>query len=735
MNVFQKKIKQDPSFFWGPLAFAGLVAGFYWRVIWGGSIFMFVDSSRFFYPFWKWGNGVLHQGIIPLWNPDAQFGTPYLADPQMAAAYPPVFLSYAFLKPTDAFAWLVILHHFWALLGFWVWARRGGFTPPAAFWGSLAFGFSLHVVCSSWTPVALFAISWIPWIFWAAEKVQENRPGAWWGLSFIWAMQTAAGYQVLSYLTGLALAAHLIWKSLGTWPWWPTWKSLRWVPSFSFAAVLAILYNLVWVLPFLELKRLSNYGNGPVYVHPLRWADFATWVSPFFQGHPLMPDYHGPHYWIGTYFMGLPVAALLVWGLWNRAFRKTSRVLFGLFLVLSLGETLYLASFLKIWLPGYSLVIRSGFWLPVVVLFAARLATEAAEKFSETGFKKEGQVVSWFLVWILVFTFSFWLKLPLTSWSFGLSLALGLLAGAPRGIAPRWRWFLLTLSLLVSLGQAATSVNILMKRSYYDQTPSALAEMGKPGRLFYAPSVLAQSKKLKGASMAQAYEAAKESLYPNWPLAYGREEAQVYNSLYLAAADNWVWTSLHFSKAQSRAVMNYLDVRYLLGPNRFKDFKPVARVAGGLEIEENPTALPKWTSVRQAWQDVGLAGDFKKASGQAWNYAVDCFVSKPSLAGIYPPNRVREISRRPGRVELLASGNGPALLVSSETVYPGWKAWVEGEPRPLVVVNRVFQGLDLRNGERHVILSYAPDSFRLGLFVCLLVLAFWTVGWFRGRLL
>ncbi|HET9869223.1 MAG TPA: hypothetical protein VFR02_01820, partial [bacterium] len=146
-----------------PLALAALTALFYRQVLWGGKIFVFVDASRFFYPLWKWGAEALRRGLLPLWNPDAQFGTPYLADPQMAFAYPPWWLCYGLMPPTDAFAWLIVLHHFWAMLGFWLWARHERFGTPAALLGTLAFGFSLHVVCSSWTPVALLTLSWVPW--------------------------------------------------------------------------------------------------------------------------------------------------------------------------------------------------------------------------------------------------------------------------------------------------------------------------------------------------------------------------------------------------------------------------------------------------------------------------------------------------------------------------------------------------------------------------------------------
>ena len=424
--------------------------------------------------------------------------------------------------------------------------------------------------------------------------------------------------------------------------------------------------------------------------------------------------------------MGLPVVALLVWGLWKGIFLRTSPFLFGLFLVLSLGETLYLGSFLKGWLPGYSLVIRSGFWLPLVVLFAARLSMEASENFFRKEFRKNHVLGAWIIAWILTYGASFALKAPLSLWSFGLSLGLGLLAAAPAWFTPRWRWSFLILSLLVSLGQAATSVNILLDRSYYDQPPRALAALEKPGRLFDSPRVLEQAKILEGDSMAGAYAGAKESLYPDWPLAFGREEAQVYNSLYLAGPDNWVWASLSFSKANSRSVMDYLDVRYLLGPSHFADFKPLKNTGSPLAISENPSPLPKWFSVRKAIAASELEADFKKASAGPWNYGSTCFVENAARAGVYPVHSVTETARSPQRVELRSVGRGPALLASSETAYPGWVARVEGQTRPLEMVNHVFRGLYLSDGESRVVLSYEPAAFRFGLFLCLLVWALWA---------
>jgi hypothetical protein len=724
--------KEEAWSFWAPVIFAALVAVFYARILFGGGVFAFIDASRFFYPFWKWGSLVWAQGLIPLWNSDVQFGTPYFADPQMAAAYPPVFLFYSFLKPTDAFVWLVMLHHYWALLGFWVLARQERFTVPAAFLGSLVFGFSLHVVCSSWTPVALFAISWVPWIFWAAQRLWENWAGAWIWLALFLGLQMAAGYPVLSYLTGLGLTAHLLWKSFWPWPQRLNWRPFRWIPAFGGAAALALLYNLVWFLPFLELKGLSNYAPGAALAHPLIFSDFATWISPFFRGNPAQSDYQGP-YWVGFYFMGLPVAALLVWGFWKGVFLRTSPWLFVIFLVLSLGETLYLGSFLKSWLPGYSLVIRSGFWLSLVVLFAARLAMEASENFFRKEFRKGPLLVSWIAVWITIYLLSFILKRPVGIWPFVLSLALGILAARPGWFTPRWRWFFLIASLLASLGPAASGVNILMNRSFYDQPPPWVSAMNQSGRLFDSPLLFEGSKRLNGSSLTEAYEDVKQEGIPNWPLAFGKEEAEVYNSLYMAAPDNWVWTSLRFSPRQSRLVMDYLGIRYLVGSNDFKDLKPIRGMDPSLKFFENPSAFPKWFSVRRAAASSDLTADFQKTSDPRWNYGTDCFVNDPSAAGLYTPRRVAEITRSSQALELVAQGSGEALLASSETAYPGWRARVEGHPRPLEVVNHVFRGLLLKDGETRVLLSYEPASFRLGLFAALLAAATFAMGWMGRR--
>ena len=768
-----KKTTPPPASFKWDLAvffvFAGLVALFYRQVLFGDSTFVFVDASRFFYPMWKWGAGVWGQGIIPLWNPDAQFGTPYLADPQTACAYPPLVLLYLFFSATWAFSLLIILHHLWALCGFWFLARGQGFSGKSSFLGALIFGFSLHLICSSWTPVALMTISWIPWVFWAGEKVfQEGKRGFLW-LSLAWAMQLAAGYPVLTYLTGLAVGLHFTWKS-----WWqalplrpdfmgkahgkggkasgdsaklranahrslgvggPIGKglfnvlgsrkvavvSLRWLVPFGLAVLVAAAYNLAWGLSFVELFRLSNYEQGANHFQDLHWRDLATALAPFYRGHPLEANYHGPHYWVATYFIGLPALCLMAWGAFSFIYRKTSWGLLPVLLVLSCGG-LGVAEALRAIVPGYTLVIHSGYWISLLALWAALLSTETLDVFTAPNPARR-RSLSWMVICLLVYGVSIGLQAP-SLLPFALSLLL--LLSTVFFNAPLVRWGLVVLSLVLSLGPAASSINILLNKSYYDEKPKIMALLPKEGRLFFSPALMERSRVLEGSAMAQAYENAKQSLYPNWPLAFGREEAPFYNTLQLRSSAAWTLQKPYlYSANQPRKQLDFLGVRYLFGKSSLTNLKPITNPGGQVELYENPSAFPKWYSVQKASScqtDVVL---FLRDKAGTMDYAKECQVEDDSKVGSYQTRQVTFSNANPDQVIIKAVGTGKALIVSSETGYPGWKARVDSKEKPVETINCSFRGVVLGEGETQAVLSYEPASFRLGLFACLLVFGFW----------
>ena len=55
-----------------------------------------------------------------------------------------------------------------------------------------------------------------------------------------------------------------------------------------------------------------------------------------------------------------------------------------------------------------------------------------------------------------------------------------------------------------------------------------------------------------------------------------------------------------------------------------------------------------------------------------------------------------------------------ALLVHVNSWYPGWKAFVDGQSRPIHRVDHAFQGVMVEPGRHEVVFRYAPASFRWG---------------------
>ena len=78
----------------------------------------------------------------------------------------------------------------------------------------------------------------------------------------------------------------------------------------------------------------------------------------------------------------------------------------------------------------------------------------------------------------------------------------------------------------------------------------------------------------------------------------------------------------------------------------------------------------------------------------------------------------------PNGYSLVAEVDGGSIfLVMSEIFYPGWKAYVDGEPREILRVDHTFRGLYLEEGRHEVLVVFDPPAFKLGLLVSAVTLA------------
>src|SRR5690606_21314134 len=90
---------------------------------------------------------------------------------------------------------------------------------------------------------------------------------------------------------------------------------------------------------------------------------------------------------------------------------------------------------------------------------------------------------------------------------------------------------------------------------------------------------------------------------------------------------------------------------------------------------------------------------------------------------------------RPEPLILRCESEQPALLVLTDSHYPGWRATVDGVETPIAIVNHVFRGVMLEPGAHTVELIFRPRSYEIGwrLTVVTLILIGGGALWRRWR--
>jgi hypothetical protein len=84
------------------------------------------------------------------------------------------------------------------------------------------------------------------------------------------------------------------------------------------------------------------------------------------------------------------------------------------------------------------------------------------------------------------------------------------------------------------------------------------------------------------------------------------------------------------------------------------------------------------------------------------------------------PGRILRSKWRPSAVRLEVDVKRPAILVVTDTWYPGWRGAMDGRSVPLLRANGTQRAVAVPAGRHTVVLRYSPASFKLGVVLSLL---------------
>ena len=139
---------------------------------------------------------------------------------------------------------------------------------------------------------------------------------------------------------------------------------------------------------------------------------------------------------------------------------------------------------------------------------------------------------------------------------------------------------------------------------------------------------------------------------------------------------------------------------------------------------ENRNVLPRFFLVNQVRRAHGADEAISLLRSPAFDPARIAIVEDPAQIVVERPEGgagiVRTIGYADHEVDLEANAPGSSFLVTSEVNYPGWRAWIDGRERPLVLTNGAFRGLPVPPGRHHIKMRFAPRILGYGALITFL---------------
>lgn len=697
-----------------------------------------LDSRSQFYLWLDFARTAVFDGRLPTWNASLFAGYPFLADPQVAFFYPITWLL-LLLPPRLAISWHVLIHIVIAGVGMYVLVRSLDGHPLGAVLAALTFAFSGFVAARIYAGHIGFLAtnSWLPLLL-AATLWAVQRRSVWTavlaGVPF--GMAILAGNPTSLLYTAVIWGFFVVW--LAVWGSETNTKSMKDTKStkvffvlrqFLIAVGVGVLLSGVQLLPFLQFSALSTRAAEPTFEFAAAFsfppAHLITLLVPQFFGEPTQIGYWSvPNFEELTYYAGvLPLLGLIL--VWKRPSRLAYFCLFLIIFGVLLGFGGY--GFLFGWvyeaLPPFRLVRAPGRALFLYTFGAALLLGEMVTMWLRSEDRTEA-AARW-LRWVLVGTAVLGLTtIAATGAVFaavhptensgrlwhqinGWGLAIGLLfvGGVllwqlfKSELPKRWVGIALATLVVVDLWIFGSKFALLNSTAPAPLWVDAAQVVGEgDGRILpWGISIFDQN----GAAQV------------------GLDSVFGYNPLELGASTAFA-ASIPDPRSAAYDILGASHVVSQVVLEQYGDGeRPLTLQAqqGGTQIYQRGQVLPLARLVYgfELISDDGAAvarvhaPDFDPAETVILPNEPSCAITEANDGG-----SASIVERSDGYWRIQTRSSVPALLVVSETAYPGWQVWIDGEVAEWQRAYTAVRAVCVPAGEHEIIWRFQPTIFWWG---------------------
>lgn len=251
----------------------------------------------------------LQAGKLPLWRSDMGNGFPLFAEGQSGALFLPNLILLKLLPPLMAYNILLVGTIATLALGTYWWSRVLGLTVFSSLFASVSIAFSGLPITQLPHITLLQATSLLP-LLGALTTLILKSPALWlYGLwAFVSSQQILAGFPQSVLLTQVLCGSLILWHTIQ----YRKWKVLI---IYAMIFGLSVLASLAQILPSKEFLRYSAFPQGfdlenaSQFSMPLK--HLLSFLAPYPLGNPRMGTYpefwrfDNSMFWENTTYMGL----------------------------------------------------------------------------------------------------------------------------------------------------------------------------------------------------------------------------------------------------------------------------------------------------------------------------------------------------------------------------------------------------------------------------------------------
>jgi hypothetical protein len=657
---------------------------FYRRVFFYNTVHIPYDIQSFHLPLTWFIARCARQHILPLWNPFSYCGVPIHADIQAQLFYPFTWLSILIANFSGGKAlfywleWQVPLHMMLGGIFAYFLLRKLGCCRWVSFFGASTYQLGPFFVSQAQHLGAICSAAWFPLTCLCLYELAQKPARRWFGiLTLSLAMSLLSGFPattlVVIVLCGLLLVAMAA-ARLSSW---------RLLVIFAAAGALALVIAAVQLVPTLELSRLSiasirwqwkGDGGG------LPWESLASFFWPnyyhifsFGDQHQFRLPYNFTQLY--TYCGHLPLILILICPFLIRR-SKLLAISFALFL------------FSILWMLGKS----TPLYPPVFHMMPTFLQAAMYPEYAMLGF------------------------------SLFAAITAALVLSRLQTRIPR------ALLVLFAIASSWNLIRVGANRGFNTASPgygAATESWNDGGRPM--PETLKQWSRVQMPPLRTDFLANEDAglrtraEIDELPTAGGDNPFLPlrYYHLRLTYSQDVVWSrtqELHSLDSPWTRALNVgfvlewsgAPVQHLKAPN---DYSLLDLKSPRVYRVNNP--LPRFYLANRIHSVNNEAEALAVVKDKGFDPARETVVEGLGSHTVDPVNAggsVKVVSYGNNRVALDVKSQSRGFLVTSETLYPGWVATVNGRRVSILATNVAFRGIPIAAGEQRVIMEYLPYS-------------------------